>query len=88
MLAAVGRRSRLLLADDEERLDVVVGEELVAVAAAPRLHLEGVVQVLQGGPRYVNASGINIRVWSKSRAQKFSRFGAAFLYTVRQESGS
>ena len=47
----------LLAADDEERLDVVVREELVAVPAAPRLHVEGVVQVLEGGAGDVHPTG-------------------------------
>ena len=33
-----------------------IASSLVAVAAAPRLHLEGVVQVLEGGARDVHAA--------------------------------
>ena len=64
----------LLAADDEERLDVVVREELVAVPAAPRLHVERVVQVLQGGAGYVHPTGTkagNI-VMVKSNNEEYS----------------
>ena len=51
---------RLLPPHDEEGLDVVVGEELVAVAAATRLDVERVVKALEGGARYVHSPGKKI----------------------------
>ena len=73
LLASVGRPlplPPLPAPDDEEGLDVVVGEELVALAAAARLNLEGVVQVLQGRTRDVHPTACSIE-------QKTARSGAA-----------
>ena len=58
--ALLAAARRLLPAHDQEGLDVVVGEELVAFAAAPRLDVEHVVQVLEGGARYVHPPGTKI----------------------------
>lgn len=60
----------VLLRADEEGVDVVLEQELVAVATVAGLRLVGALQAVQRGPRDVNAPGRRQRV--KETAGTFS----------------